>query len=177
MALPLIYLKRRTFLQNLFLQFQSLFETLFRKMFQNWSIKNRHIYLLWIFQIVSRYSLENKILLVVFIEFLVIMVSKVLEKCFRKATMLNFGIRYLIAYFSSAKLNNFGVITGKHYSLKDILPSRNNCCFDKRLTSFSGETTTFKLPVDTRFILQKKYVKFIPFWPSFYGVKFLLIRN
>ena len=121
--------------------------------------------------------MENKILLVVFIEFLVIMVSEVLEKCFRKATMLNFGIRYLIAYFSSAKLNNFGVITGKHYSLKDILPSRNNCCFDKRLTSFSGETTTFKLPVDTRFILQKKYVKFIPFWPSFYGVKFLLIRN
>ena len=177
MALPLIYLKRRTFLQNLFLQFQSWFETFFRKMFQNWLIKNRHIYLLSIFQIVSRYFLENKIILVVFIEFLVIIVSEVLEKRFRKGTMLNFGIRYLIAYFSSAKLNSFGVITRKHYSLKDVLPSWNNCCFDKRLTSFSGETTTFKLPVDTRLIFQKKYVKFIPFWPSFYGVKFLLIRN
>ena len=133
-----------------------MFETSFHKMFQNWSIKNRNLYLLSIFQIVSRYFLENKILLVVFIEFLIVMVSKVLEKCFRKATMLKFGIRYLIAYFSSAKLNNSRVITRKHYSLKDILPSRNHCCFDKRLTSFSGETTTFKLPVDTRLIFQKK---------------------
>ena len=95
--------------------------------------QNRHLYLLSIFQIVSRYFWENKILLVVFIEFIVFMVSEVLEKCFRKATMLNFRIRYLIAYFSSAKLNIFGVITRKHYSLKDILPSRNTCCFDKRL--------------------------------------------
>ena len=78
----------------------------FRKMFQNWSIKNRNLYFLSIFQIVSRYFFENKILLVVFIEFLIIMVSDVLEKCFRKATMLKFGIRYSIAYFSSAKLNN-----------------------------------------------------------------------
>ena len=105
------------------------------------------------------------------------MVSEVLETCFRKATMLKFGIRYPIAYFPSEKLNNFGVITRKHYSLKDILPSRNHCCFDKRLTSFSGETTTFKLPVDTRLIFQKKYLKFIPLWPSFYEVKFLLIRK
>ena len=34
----------------------------------------------------------------------------------------------------------------------------------------------FKLPVDTRLIFQKKYLKFIPFWPSFYEVKVLLIR-
>ena len=115
--------------------------------------------------------------MVVFIEFLIIMVSEVLETCFRKATMLKIGIRYPIAYFPSEKLNNFGVITRKHYSLKDILPSRNHCCFDKRLTSFSGETTTFKLPVDTRLIFQKKYLKFIPLWPSFYEVKFLLIRK
>ena len=121
--------------------------------------------------------MENKILLVVFIEFLIIMVSEVLEKCFRKATMHKFGIRYSIANISSAKLNNFGVITRRHYSLKDILPSWSHCCFDKRLTSISGETTTFKLPVDTRLVFQKKYLKFIPFWPSFYEVKFLLIRN
>ena len=120
--------------------------------------------------------MEYKILLVVFIEFLIIMICEVLEKCFRKATMLKFGIRYLIAYFSSKKLNNFGVITREPYSLKDILPSRNHCCFDKRLTLFSGETTAFKLPVDTRLIFQKKYLKFIPFWPSFYEVKFLLIQ-
>ena len=135
-----------------------MFEISFRKMFQNWSIKNRNLYLLLIFQIISRYFLENKALLMVFIEFLIIMVSEVLEKCFRKATMLKFGIRYLIAYFSSAKLNSFAVITHKHYSLKDILPSRNHCCFDKRLTLFSRETTTFKLPVDTRLIFQKKYL-------------------
>ena len=154
-----------------------MFETPFRKIFQNRSIKNRNLYLLSIFQVVSRYFLENKILFVVFIEFFIIMIFEVLEKCFRKATMLKFGIRYLIAYFPSAKLSNFRVISRKHYSLKDILPSRNHCCFDKRLTSFSGETTTLKLPVDTRLIFQKKYLKFIPFWPSFCGVKFLLIQN
>ena len=152
-----------------------MFEISFRKMFQNWSIKNRTLYLS-ILQIVSRYFLENKILLVVFIEFLIIMVSEILEKCFRKATMLKFGIRCLIAYFSSAKWNSFGVITHKH-SLKDILPSRNHCCFDKRLTSISEETTTFNLPVDTWLIFQKKYLKFIPFRSSFYEVKFLLIWN
>ena len=144
-------------------------------MFQNWSIKNRTLYLS-ILQIVSRYFLKNKILLVVFIEFLIIMVSEILKKCFRKATVLKFGIRCLIAYFSSAKLNNFGVITHKH-SLKDILPSRNHCCFDKRLTSILRETTTFNLPVDTWLIFQKKYLKFIPFRFSFCEVKFLLIRN
>ena len=154
-----------------------MFETPFRKIFQNRSIKNRNLYLLSIFQIVSRYFLEDKILFVVFIEFFIIMIFEVLEKCFRKAAMLKFGIRYLIAYFPSAKLNNFRVISRKHYSLKDILPSRNHCCFDKRLTSFSGETTTFKLPVDKRLIFQKKYLKFISFWPSFCGVKFLLIQN
>ena len=82
-----------------------------------------------------------------------------------------------MAYFSSTKLNTSGVTRRKHYSLKDILPSRNHCCFDKRLTSFSGETTAFNLPVDTRLIFHKKYLKFIPFWPSFYEVKFLLIRK
>ena len=154
-----------------------MFETPFRKIFQNRSIKNRNLYLLSIFQIFSRYFLENKIFFVVFIEFFIIMIFEVLKKCFRKATILKFGIRYLIAYFPSAKLNNFRVISRKHYSLKYVLPSRNHCCFDKRLTSFFGETTTFKLPVDTRLIFQKKYLKFIPFWPSFCRVKFLLIQN
>ena len=172
MALPLIYLKGRFFLQNLFLQFQPLFGTSFHKMFQNWSIKNRHLYLLSIFQIVSRYFWENKILLVVFIEFIVFMVSEVLEKRFRKATMLNFRIRYLIAYFSSAKLNIFGVITRKHYSLKDILPSRNTCCFDKRLIWFSGETTTFKLPVNTRLIFQKNMLNLFVFGLLFIELNF-----
>ena len=95
---------------------------------------------------------------------------------FQKSNNAKTRDKILNCIFFFHKIEQFGGNNTQTLFPKRYLLSRNDCCFDKRLTSFLRETTTYKLPVDTRLIFQKKF-KFIPFWPSFYEVIFLLIQN
>ena len=112
--------------------------------------------------------------MVVFIEFLIIMVCEVLEKCFRKAAMLRDKVLNRIFFFCKIEQlwgNNTQTLFLKRYSsLAEPL------LLWQKINFIFGRNYIFKLPVDTRLIFQKKYLKFIPFWPSFYEVKVLLIR-